>query len=280
MIKQDSLLAEVVRVAEAAGRAIHALYVRPEAWEVRSKSDDSPLTAADLASHRLIVEELARLTPTLPVLSEESEEDPARRSWPALWVVDPLDGTREFVNRTGDFTVNIALVENGRAVLGVMHAPEHGVSYAAAAGEGSWRMAGGRAPARIRVAATAPEPRVLLSRHHQSGPEAGLLGAIRARFGDCRTVQVGSAFKMCRVAEGEADFYPRFGPTMEWDTAAGQILLEEAGGLLVDFEGRPLRYNRRDTLVNPPFLVIGEAQRCDEWLALLAASRDGTSPPG
>jgi len=268
---RDTLREAVRLVAEAAGRAILAIYADPERWAVQAKADESPLTAADLAAHALIVEELVRLTPTIPVLSEESDAPDERHGLSRLWVVDPLDGTREFVNRTDDFTVNIALVEGGEPVLGVMHAPVHGVSYAAARGEGAWRYRDGQAE-RIRTAVQSGSPRVLLSRHHQSGPEGALLAAIRSHFGGCSTLQVGSAFKMCRVAEGAADFYPRFGPTMEWDTAAGQILLEEAGGALVDHAGQPLRYNARDTLVNPPFLVVGQRERLPEWLRVLASA--------
>ncbi|WP_130415554.1 3'(2'),5'-bisphosphate nucleotidase CysQ [Fluviicoccus keumensis] len=271
MMNRETLLNEVGKVAESAGRAILAIYGEPERWAVQQKVDDSPLTAADLAAHRLIVEELHRLTPTIPVLSEESEDHSGRRDWSRLWVVDPLDGTREFVARTNDFTVNIALVENGEAILGVMHAPVYGMTYLAARGLGAWRQDGQRRE-RIGTTVTMSPPRLLLSRHHRSGAEDAVLAAVKARFGDCSVLQVGSAFKMCRVAEGAADFYPRFGKTMEWDTAAGQILLEEAGGLLVDHDGRPLRYNERDTLVNPPFLVVGERARLPEWLSVLSAA--------
>lgn len=267
-MNRETLLREVRAIAEAAGRAILAIYQDPQHWEVQHKADASPLTAADLAAHALIVEELAALTPTIPVLSEEAEADPLRRSWPLLWVVDPLDGTREFVSRTNDFTVNIALVEGHEPVLGVMHAPVYNLSYVAARGLGAWRFVNGVGE-RIGVVALPVIPRVLLSRHHQSGAEAAMLDAIARHFGDCQALQVGSAFKMCRIAEGAADIYPRFGPTMEWDTAAGQILLEEAGGQLTGHDGQPLLYNARDTLVNPPFLVVGERARLEEILALL-----------
>ena len=267
-MNRETLLKEVRGIAEAAGRVILAIYQDPQHWEVQHKADASPLTAADLAAHALIVEELAALTPTIPVLSEEAEADPLRRQWPLLWVVDPLDGTREFVSRTNDFTVNIALVEGHEPVLGVMHAPVYNLSYVAARGLGAWRFVNGIGE-RIGAAAMPAIPRVLLSRHHQSGAEAAMLDAITRHFGDCHALQVGSAFKMCRIAEGAADVYPRFGPTMEWDTAAGQILLEEAGGLLTGHDGKPLLYNARDTLVNPPFLVVGERARLEEIRALL-----------
>lgn len=271
-------LPEIIRISELAGRAILDLYNTPSLWEVQQKADSSPLTAADLAANRVIVEELARLTPTIPVLSEELPEPADRRAWNSLWLVDPLDGTKEFVARSNDFTVNIALVVNQQAVLGVLHAPVYGVTYAAARGLGAWRYEQGERT-RLQTEEIPVVPRVLLSRHHQSGGEAALLERTALRFGDYVALQVGSAFKMCRIAEGAADFYPRFGPTMEWDTAAAQILVEEAGGLLVDTHGQPLRYNARATLVNGAFMVLGEPRHLQEWLTVWqeAEARDASA---
>ena len=269
MLNLSELLPAVVAISEQAGAAIMAIYNQPERWEVQHKDDNSPLTAADLASHQLINAALRQLTPEIPVLSEESEEDTSQRhNWPLLWVVDPLDGTKEFVTRTNDFTVNIALVQGHKPILGILHAPVYGVTYAAFEGGGAWifnQQTGTKSA--IATSTTANIPRVLLSRNHKGGKEGAVLDKITTRFGDYEALQVGSAFKMCRVAEGSADFYPRLGPTMEWDTAAAQILVEEAGGVLVDINGIPLQYNARDTLTNGEFFVIGEKALVNDFLA-------------
>lgn len=267
MLNLSELLQAAVVISEQAGAAIMAIYNQPERWDVQTKTDDSPLTAADLASHRLINQALQALTPDIPVLSEESEEDTSqRRNWPQLWVVDPLDGTKEFVSRTNDFTVNIALVQDHKPILGVLHAPVYGVTYAAFSGGGAWVFHQNGEKSAISTSSIASVPRVLLSRNHKGGKEGAVLDKITARFGDYIALQVGSAFKMCRVAEGAADFYPRLGPTMEWDTAAAQILVEEAGGVLVDINGQPLQYNARDTLTNGEFFVVGEKALVNDFL--------------
>ena len=185
-------------------------------------------------------------------------------------MVDPLDGTKEFVARTDDFTVNIALIVDGQAVLGILHAPYYGLSYMAAQGLGAWLFDGQHTTA-LKTATLPTEPRLLVSRFHhaQFMQETVLLNNIHTTFGKCSLSQIGSAFKMCKIAEGAADFYPRFGTTMEWDTAAGQIILEEAGGALVDFDGRPFLYNCRDTLKNKGFVVVGDKSHLQDWLACM-----------
>lgn len=257
------LLPGLVRIACTAGAAIMQVY--GTAFAVQTKDDHSPLTEADLAAHRLIERELAALTPDIPQLSEES--DPAaitgRRGWPRLWLIDPLDGTREFVNRNGEFTVNIALVEHGRATFSVVHVPARDACYAAsldASAPGAWRILAGGAPAPIRCrrwpgAGTGEEVIVAGSRRH--GVER--LEALLAHLGPHRLISAGSALKFCLVAEGAADLYPRFGPTSEWDTAAGQCLVEAAGGAVLALDGRPLRYNLRDTLRNAEFFAASDA---------------------
>ncbi len=257
------------RISEQAGKAIMAIYAEPEQWQLQHKEDESPLTAADLASHHLIVEQLQYLTPTIPVLSEESDEAPQRHTWPQLWLVDPLDGTKEFVARTHDFTVNIALIIDHKAVLGILHAPYYGLTYMAAQGQGAWLFDGQHTTA-INTATLPTEPRLLVSRFHAQGKyNQQLLTHVKQRFGEFDVLQVGSALKMCHIAQGKADFYPRFGTTMEWDTAAGQIILEEAGGALVDFWGRPFEYNQRDTLKNKGFVVVGDKNHLQDWLACM-----------
>lgn len=267
-------LATVLAVAEAAGREIMAIYADSARWAVETKSDDSPLTAADLAAHRCIVAGLGELTDAalagIPVLSEESpsQELIGRRDWPRCWLVDPLDGTKEFIARNGEFSVNIALVVGDEAVLGVVHGPATGVSYVAARGLGAFRVEAG-VWRRIQVVALplAGERllRLTVSRRHGLEALAAFERAVARDIGETMSVPAGSAFKTCAVAEGAADCYPRFGPTSEWDTAAPQVVLEEAGGHLLDAAGRAFRYNRRDTLLNGEFLAVGSAPA--RWLA-------------
>lgn len=270
MLNLHSLLNAVAQISQQAGQAIMTIYAQPEQWQLQHKEDKSPLTAADLASHHLIVEKLQVLTPDIPVLSEESDDDYDRQQWSRLWLVDPLDGTKEFVARTNDFTVNIALVVDHQAVLGILHAPYYGLTYMAAKGCGAWliNQQGEKLP--LNTAKQLTTPRLLVSRFHANGKKnQALLLHTQQRFGDYQVLEVGSALKMCRIAEGLADFYPRFGTTMEWDTAAGQIILEEAGGALVDRQGRPFLYNKRESLANKDFIVVGDKAYVDDWLACM-----------
>ncbi len=249
----------VIAVARRAAGEILAVYA--SAFAVTHKDDRSPLTAADLASHRCIVDGLRALTPDIPVLSEESRDiDIARRrEWSTLWLVDPLDGTREFIKRNGEFTVNIALIEDGVATFGVIQQPVTGVLWHGALDGGAFRRDGdAKIPIRVRTPATMPL-RVAASRSHRDERTQALLDALP----DSEAVACGSSLKFCRIAEGGIDLYPRFGPTSEWDTAAGQAILEAAGGSVVDPRGRPLRYNQRGTLLNGDFLAFGDAAlRC------------------
>jgi 3'(2'), 5'-bisphosphate nucleotidase len=254
----------IIALARDAATRIMAIYAGD--FEVRHKGDRSPLTAADLAAHHCIVEGLERLTPDIPVLSEESAEDvPAtmRRQWRRLWLVDPLDGTREFVKRNGEFTVNIALIEDGVAQLAVVQAPATGALWHASRHRGAWRREGDRDTAlRTRAPAT-PPLRVAASRSHADPRTAALM----QRIGPAEPMPLGSSLKFCRIAEGGMDVYPRFGPTSEWDTAAGQCVLEAAGGSVIDPQGRSLRYNQRDTILNGDFLALGDpALPWREWL--------------
>ena len=215
-----------IGLAREAGDAILAVYARD--FSVETKGDDSPLTQADLASHRIIVEGLRRLAPDIPVLSEEDADIPwqVRREWPRHWLVDPLDGTREFVKKNGEFTVNIALIEDGRPVLGVVFAPVTDYLLHAEAGVGAFlRERGQDIVLQTRRPATSPL-RVAASRSHLDERTAAAL----ARMGETERHGLGSSLKFCRIAEGRIDVYPRFGPTSEWDTAAAQCVLEAAGG--------------------------------------------------
>lgn len=259
--------AGVLDVAQAAAQAILEVYARD--FAVQRKADASPVTQADLAAHRVIVDGLRALTPDIPVLSEESPPEVAaqqRQGWRRLWLVDPLDGTREFVKRNGEFTVNIALIEQGVATWGVIQQPVTGALWHGGADFGAWRrdaQNGRDAPIGVRAPATGTL-RVAASRSHRDAHTQAVLQAM----GAIREDSCGSSLKFCRIAEGRIDVYPRFGPTSEWDTAAGQAILEGAGGLLVDPLGRPFRYNQRDTLLNGDFIALGDAGL--PWRAWLA----------
>lgn len=252
---------ELERLARAAAAEILEIYARDD-FSVRRKSDDSPLTEADLASHRLLVNELAQLQPYLPVLSEENAAQltaEQRRTWSRYWLVDPLDGTKEFLKRNGEFTINVALVEFGRPVLGIVHVPTSATSYIGnTEGRAERRDAdGGTRLLRVAGPVGRRPVRIVGSRSHAGGELDGFAAAL----GKHKFLAVGSALKFCLLAEGAADVYLRLKPTSEWDTAAGQAVLEAAGGEVTDLTGLPLRYNVRDTLTNPSFLASGDLSR-------------------
>lgn len=254
----------VVRLAREAGEAILEVYATD--FDVQSKDDASPLTRADLASHRRIVAALETLTPDVPIISEESGLPPfaERSAWRRYWLIDPLDGTREFVNRNGEFTVNIALIEDGTAVLGVVHVPVQDKTYVGCRGLGAELRVGERVCGPIRVAERSSSPvRVVGSRSHRGSS----LDEFIAALGDCELVPMGSSLKFCVVAEGGADVYPRLGPTSEWDTAAAQAVVEQAGGAVLSCDGKPMKYNQKEEILNPHFVVTGPGDR--DWLALI-----------
>jgi 3'(2'), 5'-bisphosphate nucleotidase len=255
-------------IVACAGESV--MHVYDGRFTVARKVDDSPLTLADLESQRVIIAGLKDLTPEIPILSEESAQAPwsERRTWRELWVVDPLDGTREFVKRNGEFTINIALVVEHEPLLGIVAAPAKGLLYWGAAGVGAFSRHQGAQQTQIRVAPppatrtpeapvpAAPMPaapiRVVGSRSHLSPQTAAYL----ARLGPHEMTPIGSSLKFCLIAEGKADLYPRFGPTSEWDTAAGQALLEAAGGHVTRIDGHRLRYNCRESLINGDFVAF------------------------
>ncbi len=254
MLLDQKLLQKVTILAEKAGGAILEVYSSGE-FDTVEKEDGSPLTRADMAADAVIQEGLALITPDIPVLSEESKAVPfsQRRGWGRFWLVDPLDGTKEFVKRNGEFTVNIALIEDGRPVLGVVHAPEFAVTYFAARGEGAFKLAGSVKEA-IGVAGYESGPvKLAASRSHRGAA----LEAFISRIGEAEFIEMGSSLKLCLVAEGVAHLYPRFGPTMEWDTAAAHAVVAEAGGRVTDLAGVELSYNKEDTH-NPHFMAAGE----------------------
>jgi 3'(2'), 5'-bisphosphate nucleotidase len=259
-----SLLPDVRRLVDAAGAAILEVYATGH--DVEYKSDDSPITRADRAAHEILSAGLRQLTPEIPVLSEESAEEHAyevRRGWREFWLVDPLDGTREFISRNGEFTVNVALIRDHRPVLGVVAAPVLNLVYYGIAGHGAFveQAAGAARPIHVRRPAASPLV-IVGSRSHRGDS----LDAVLARIGVHEMRPMGSSLKFCLVAEGTADLYPRLGPTSEWDTAAAQAVVEAAGGAVTTLDGQALRYNERDTLLNPNFLAFGDASR--DWPAL------------
>lgn len=263
-----TLLDEVRAIARDAAGEILDVYATG-APAVTRKADDTPVTEADMRAHDRIVAALTALTPQVPVLSEESANVPLakRAAWWRYWLVDPLDGTREFLKRNGEFTVNIALIEGHAPALGVVHVPVSGVAYGGVSGVGAFRFEADGASRRIGIArVTATPPRVAVSNSHRGRSLDGFLAAL----GPHVLVSMGSSIKFGLLAEGLADVYPRRGPTGEWDTAAGHAVLAAAGGQVVDLDGRPLEYNRRASLINPDFVAFGPADR--DWISLLRRS--------
>jgi 3'(2'), 5'-bisphosphate nucleotidase len=258
------MLPQLVGLCRRAGREILRIY--DSNFEVQRKADESPLTLADLRANAVLVNGLKALTPHIPILSEEGSDIAfaERRQWSSLWLVDPLDGTREFVSRNGEFTVNIALIEQHRPILGVVHVPTLDITFSGLMQVGAHKQLGDSAPVRISTQRPAAQPlRVVSSRSH--APERP--NHYERALGPYTLVKVGSSLKFCIVAEGAADLYPRFGPTSEWDTAAGQAVLEAAGGWVTDLQGQILRYNTREELLNPYFVAYADDSR--NWCELL-----------
>ncbi|MEL7290531.1 MAG: 3'(2'),5'-bisphosphate nucleotidase CysQ [Pseudomonadota bacterium] len=252
-------LPAVIEIARSAGQLILEIYEKKE-YQEYTKSDETPVTSADIAAHKLITEKLSELTPEIPVLSEEDADISLeqRSQWSRYWLVDPLDGTQEFIARSGDFATIIALVENNKPVMGVVYGPVSGVTYYAYHGKGAWKIPDLDQNVRIKT-------------HSHDGQSSPIAMAISRRQDINRItrrlssewnydlVPLGSAaLKACLVAEGAVDCYLRLGPTGEWDTAATQCIVEEAGGRILSTHLDPLSYNERDTLENPNFIVLGD----------------------
>jgi 3'(2'), 5'-bisphosphate nucleotidase len=265
----QALLTEVNAIARQAGAAILEIYGREAKLDVTTKENDSPLTEADLAAHRTIVDALQELTPALPILSEESKAISweQRQSWQTYWLVDPLDGTKEFINRNGEFTVNIALIDNGRPVLGVVYVPVLDIGYTGSP-EGAWKEESGKREA-IQTAAIQEDQHkvsVVASRSHKGEDLEAWLERAAERFPQMELLSMGSSLKICLVAEGKADIYPRLALTSEWDTGAAQAILEAAGGLLTDADFNIYRYNQKEDILNPFFFAIGD--RAFDWQSI------------
>ena len=261
-------LQAVIAIAKAAGDAIMQVYSTD--FSVEKKEDNSPLTQADVAAHNIIVDALEQLTPDIPSLSEESESVAyeVRESWRRYWLIDPLDGTREFVKRNGEFTVNIALIDNHESVLGVVYAPVKGLMYFACKQSGAYKQLDEQPPQRISIKKfDASKPIIVGSRSHQDQKFRDFIQNIETNFGAApELISIGSSLKICLVADGTVDVYPRLGPTYEWDTAAGHCILNEADGDIVDEQGLALLYNNKPSLLNPSFFATNGAIKWQEFL--------------
>ncbi|MCA0935090.1 3'(2'),5'-bisphosphate nucleotidase CysQ [Vibrio alginolyticus] len=253
------LLPQVIEIARSAGQLILDIYQKKQ-YEEYTKSDETPVTSADIAAHKLITERLSELTPDIPVLSEEAADISLeqRAQWQRYWLVDPLDGTQEFIARSGDFATIIALVDNNQPTMGVVYGPVSGVTYYAYSGKGAWKIPDMSESVRIRT-----------HKHEQPGQSIAIaisrrqdINRITSRMSSAwnyELIPLGSAaLKACLVAEGAVDCYLRLGPTGEWDTAATQCIVEEAGGRILSTKLEPLSYNERETLENPNFIVLGD----------------------
>lgn len=273
----SDLMSSVKEISRVAGAAILEVYNREGTIQVRTKDDHSPLTDADIAAHQIIVSALTKLTPDLPILSEESADISwkERQTWPKYWLVDPLDGTKEFVKRNGEFTVNIALIENHVPVLGVVFVPVKDILYSGEKGSGAFIQRDGLEK-QITVASMSKGGnvkndanvqakdevkdivKIVASRSHRSAELEAWINKTEKTFKKVELLSMGSSLKICLVAEGKADIYPRLALTSEWDTAAAQAILEAAGGILADTNFKSYRYNHKKNILNPFFFAIGD----------------------
>lgn len=266
MTELETLLSAVNQIAIRAGQEIMAVYNREGSIAVQTKGDDSPLTEADTAANAVIVRELAALNPDIPIMSEETAVTPyeTRKKWGEYWLVDPLDGTKEFLHRNDEFTVNIALIKNGEPILGVVYAPALGATWTGIVGKGAWKQVEGQEPVSISISSLGSvdgkKIRVVASRRHGGEALEGLLARLGNLFAEVELVNMGSSLKICVLAEGNADLYPRLAPTSEWDTAAAQAVLVAAGGAITKTNLETLRYNTKESVLNPFFLALGDTE--------------------
>ncbi|EED34662.1 3'(2'),5'-bisphosphate nucleotidase [Luminiphilus syltensis NOR5-1B] len=271
----DAFVEKVFDTCHRADELLRSYYSNPDAVDVSQKADDSPVTAADHASHECWVEALAALTPSIPVLSEESTaaELEQRRQWQRLWVLDPLDGTKEFIARTGEFTINLALVDEERPVLGLISVPMQRLWYLGIPGVGAWRFRsaeGLRNPTTLKLTDFGSNSGVTLlaSARHHPGRVSLMMTQLEPLGTPVSRENAGSALKFCRMLDGDGDVYPRTSPCYEWDVAAGDALVSAAGGAVTTYAGEPLRYNCRDTLLVDDFIAV--ADPTVDYLSVLA----------
>ncbi len=267
------LLQQIFAIASDAGSAILDVYHSEEGPGTTNKADNSPVTRADLAANEIVQKGLIAIAPEIPVLSEESSlpEYALRSRWSRYWLVDPLDGTREFIKRNGEFTVNIALIEHGIPVLGVVHAPVLDLFYGGIRGQGAFKVSG-NAKIAIRTRhlserAPGKPVTVFTSRSHGSAAVEACLASLENAFGNLERTYMGSSLKLCLIAEGSADFYPRMTPTSEWDIAAAHAVVDAAGGAVLNRNLQPLKYNTKADMLNPDFYVVGDPAY--HWARLL-----------
>lgn len=261
---EKNLLEDIKKIAHRAGEAVLKIYQQTESKAIATKADDTPLTEADLIAHKIIVEGLQALMPRYPILSEESADISftERKQWKKYWLVDPIDGTKEFLERTDEFSILIALIENHEPIMGVVYAPVLQQWYYAAKNQGAFQQTVGSKPQMLRTGTlNFNNLRIIASRRHGLTRFTPLL----TDFEQHAVINRGSALKFTAVASSEADIYPRFGLTSEWDTAAGQCIVEEAGGKVMTLDGEVLQYNTKESLINPEFIVVGDPTY--DWLS-------------
>lgn len=263
-LSPEQFYTRLLALADDVGALLRSFYAAPDSLHTTAKADKSPITAADHASHEMIIDALQALTPAVPILSEESSAADIRErlSWPVVWVVDPLDGTREFIDRTDEFTCNIALVIDQRPVLGLISLPVWRQHYLGVVGVGAWRFDAPGALEGEQLQAAPVEPgrplRLIASVRHKRERVSSMMDRLESVTGQVERVDAGSAVKFCRLVEGDADVYPRTSPCYEWDVAAGDALVSAAGGRVGNYSGAPLRYNARETLLAEPFIAAAD----------------------
>ena len=255
----NNLLLDLCNISIEAGHKIMEFYDKE--FDITIKKDSSPLTKADLAANRLINHNLSSINKNIPILSEESLVDwNKRKTWTKYWLVDPLDGTKEFIKKNGEFTVNIALIENNKPVIGIIYLPAKSLLYYAKQNNGSFRIntidrlesLHQAQNIKVKKNPEGDKVRIIGSRSHSNSKTREW---ILNNFNSYTNVSSGSSLKFCKIAEGKADIYPRFGPTSEWDIAAGHIILKEAGGQLLTLDNKEILYNTKDNLINPEFIA-------------------------
>ncbi|MFL0811386.1 MAG: 3'(2'),5'-bisphosphate nucleotidase CysQ [Agarilytica sp.] len=267
----DELLNEVLNISRAAGDEILKVYNDASGIDVETKSDSSPVTQADLKANALIVERLEALDPKYPVLTEESNmaDFEIRKNWSRYWIVDPLDGTKEFINRNGEFTVNIALIENHQPILGVVYVPVQDTAYLGLVGEKAEKISGDQREviACRKLKSVLPVVEIVASKNHLNADTEQFIAAVQSAYGEIDSKSIGSSLKFCLLAEGSADVYPRFAPTSEWDTAAAQAVLQAAGGQVYKQDLTPLDYNAKENILNPYFFAVADTSV--DWKTVL-----------
>ena len=268
------LIISTIEIAKEAGEAISQIYNSDFDYQI--KKDLSPITAADRLSHKIITERLKILTPKIPILSEENCDIPfkVRAQWADYWLVDPLDGTKEFINNNGEFTVNIALISNNTPILGIIHIPITHETYWGSINKGSFYLNENDDVVSISVSNNHQNPiRIVASRSHPSE----MLNDLLDKIIDYEIIKIGSSIKFCHIASGQADCYPRFGPTSEWDTAAGEAIVRYASGHMVTLNGNLMNYNAKEDYLNPNFIVSSDKIISESFLSLI---NNGKSMPG